>query len=148
MIRTHIGILGNTELYRTGNGQFQTDEFVVYFAGNDTIRRKGVAVIASKRVARCVENHRAYSDRIIYIRIRSKPLNITILQVCTPTSDTSEDETEQFYSEIQSALNQTSKKNLMYVMDDFNAKVGNREDTRIVGTFGFGVRNNAGARIV
>ena len=99
-------------------------------------------------MARCVENHRAYSDRIISIRIRSKPLNITILQVYAPTSDASEVEAEQFYSEIQSALNQIPKKDLLYIMGDFNAKVGDREDARIVGKFGLGVRNDAGDRLV
>ena len=148
MNRTYIDILGISELHWTGSGQFQSDRFTVYFSGNDSVRRKGVAFITSKRVARCVESHRAYSDRIISIRIRSKPLNITILQVYAPTADASEVEAEQFYSEIQSALNQISKKDLLYIMGDFNAKVGDREDARTVGKFGLGVRNDAGDRLV
>ena len=110
MNRTYIDILGISELHWTESGHFQSDRFTIYFPGNDSVRRKGVAFIASKLVARCVENHRAYSGRIISIRICSKPLNITILQVYAPTSDATEVETEQFYSEIQSALNQIPKK--------------------------------------
>lgn len=148
MIRTDVDILGTSELHWTGSGQFQSDEFVVYFSGNDNVRRKGVAFIASKRLARCVENHKAYSDRIISIRIRGKPLNITILQVYAPTADASEDEIEQFYSELQSVLNQIPNKDLLYVMGDFNAKVGEGEDARIVGKFGLGKRNDAGDRLM
>ena len=113
MIRTYIDILGISELHWKGNGQFQSDRFAVYFSKNDSVRRKGVAFIASKRVARCVENHRAYSDSIISIRIRSKTLNITILQVYAPTSDASEDEIGHFYSEIQCPLNQIPKKDIL-----------------------------------
>ena len=148
MIRTYIDILGIGELHWKGTGQFQSDRFVVYFPGNVSVRRKRVAFIASKRISRCVKNHRAYSDFLISIRIRSKPLNITILQVYASTSDANEDETEQFYSKIQSVLNQIPKTYLLYVMGDFIAKVGDREDARIVGKFGFGVRNDAGDRLV
>ena len=95
MIRAYIDILGIRELRWKGNSQFQSDRFVVYFSGNASVRRKTVAFIANKRVTRCVENHRAYSDRRISIHIRSNSLNITILQVYTPTSEASEDETEQ-----------------------------------------------------
>ena len=105
MSRIYIDIFDISELHWTGNDQFQTNKFVVYFSGNGRVRRKGVIFIASKQVARCVENYRAYSDRIISIRIRSKPLNITILQVYAPTSDASKDETEHFYRKIRSALN-------------------------------------------
>ena len=148
MIRTYIDILGISVLHWKGNDQFQSDRFVVYFSGNENVRRKGVAFIASKRVARCVENHRAYSDRIIFIRIRSKPLNTTILPVYGPTSDASEDETEQFYKEIQSALNQIPKNDLLHVMGDFSTKVGDREDARFVGKFGLGTMNDAGDRLM
>ena len=148
MNRTYIDILGISELHWTGSGHFQSHRFTVYFSGNDSVRRKGVAFIASKRMTRCVENHRAYSDRTISTRIRSRPLNITTLQVYAPTSDASEVEAKQFYSEIQSALNQIPKKDLLYIMGDFNAKVGDRVDARIVGKFGLGARNDAGDRLV
>ncbi|RWS06003.1 endonuclease-reverse transcriptase-like protein [Dinothrombium tinctorium] len=148
MDRLKIGLLGISELHWTDNGYFQSDDFTVYYSGHDNIKRNGVAFIACKRVTRAIESYSTISDRIISIRIRAKPLFITILQIYAPTSDASEDEIERFYSSLEEALQQVPKKDIIYIMGDFNAKVGCQEEERIAGKFGLGDRNDAGDRLV
>ena len=147
MIRNNIDILGISELHWTGNGYFKSDDFMVYFSGNDITRRKGVAFIVNKKIANCLISYRPINDRIMAIQIRGKPLNLTLIQVYAPTTDATEDEIELFYAEIHKTLKQTSKKDIVYLMGDFNAKVGNKEETNIIGKFGLGERNEAGERL-
>lgn len=148
MLRLHIDILGVSEINWIGNGFFYSDDFTVFYSGNDTIRRKGVAFIASKKIARCVESFRNISDRIITIRISGKPRNTTIMQVYAPTTDASDEEIENFYFELQKTLDDTPKQDIVIIIGDFNAKVGDEPEADITGRFGLGDRNDAGTRLI
>ena len=147
MTRLNIDLLGISELHWTGNGFFKTDDFTIYYSGNDNRRQNGVAFIVNKKIAAAVEGYTVVSDRILAIRLRGKPINLTILQVYAPTSAASEDEIESFYSRLEESLHQMHKRDIVYVMGDFNAKIGAQKDLNITGGFGLGERNDAGDRL-
>ena len=88
------------------------------------------------------------NDRMISVRFQGKPFNITVIQVCTPTSNAEEAEVEWFYEDLQDLLELTPKKDVLFIIGDWNAKVGSQETPRITGKFGLGIRNETGQRII
>ena len=77
---------------------------------------------------------------------QGKPLNITVIQVYAPTSNAEEAEVEQFYADLQDLLERTPKKDVLFIIGDWNAKVGSQETPGVKGKFGLGVKNEAGQR--
>ena len=77
-----------------------------------------------------------------------KPFNITVIQVYAPTSNAEETEVEQFFEDLQDLLELTPKKGVLFIIGDWNAKVGNQEIPRVTGKFGLGVQNEAGQRLI
>ena len=82
---------------------------------------------------------------MISICFQGKPLNITVIQVCVPTSNA---EVEWFYEDLQDLLELTSKKDVLFIIGDWNAKVGSQEIPGLMGKFGLGVQNEAGKRLI
>ena len=85
---------------------------------------------------------------MISVRFQGKPLNITVIQVYAPTRNTEEAEVEQFYEDLQDLLELTLKKDVLFIIGDWNANVGSQETPGVTGKFGFGVRNEAGQRLI
>ena len=83
---------------------------------------------------------------MISIRFQGKPFNITLIQVCAPTSNAEEGEVERFYEDLQNLLELTPKKDVLFIIGDWNAKVGSQETPGVTGKFGLGVWNEAGQR--
>ena len=83
---------------------------------------------------------------MISVHFQGKPFNITVFQVYAPTSNTEEAEVEQFYEDLQDLLERTSKKDVIFITGDWNAKVGSQEIPGVTGKFGLGVQNEAGER--
>ena len=79
---------------------------------------------------------------------QGKPFNITVIQVYAPTSNTEEAEVERFYEDLQDLLELILKKDVFFVIGDWNAKVGNQEIPGVTGKFGLGVQNEAGQRLI
>ena len=79
---------------------------------------------------------------------QGKPLNITVIQAYAPTSNTEEAEVERFYEDLQHLLELTSKKDVLFIIRDWNAKVGSQETPGVTGKFGLGIRNEAGQRLI
>ena len=79
---------------------------------------------------------------------QGKPFNITVIQVYAPTSNAEEAEVEQFYEDVQELLELTLKKDVLFIIGDWNAKVGSQETPGITGRFGLGVQNEAGQRLI
>ena len=77
-----------------------------------------------------------------------QPLNITVIQVYMPTSNTEETEVEWFYEDLQDLLELTSKKDVLFITEDWNAKVGSQETPGVTGKFGLGIRNESGQRLI
>ena len=83
---------------------------------------------------------------MISVRFQGKPFNITVIQVYAPNSNTEEAEVEQFYEDLQDFLERTPKKDVLFIIADWNAKVGSQETPGVTGKFGRGIRNEAGQR--
>ena len=78
------------------------------------------------------------------VHFQGKPFNITVIQVYAPTSNTEEAEVERFYEDLQDLLELTRKKDVLFIIGKWNAKVGSQETPGVTGTFGLGMRNEAG----
>ena len=85
-IRINIDILGVSELKWTGMGKFNSDDYHIYYCGQESRRRNGVALIVNKRVGKAVLGYNLKNDRMISIQIQGRPFNITVIQVYTPTN--------------------------------------------------------------
>ena len=84
---------------------------------------------------------------MISVRFEGKPFNITVIQVYTPTSNAEEGEVEQFYEDLQDLLELTNKEDVLFIIGDWNEKVGSQETPGVTGKFGLGVWNEAGQRL-
>ena len=84
---------------------------------------------------------------MISVCFQSKPFNITIIQVYALTSNAEEAEVKQFYEDLQDLLELTPKKDVLFIVRDWNAKVGSKETPGVTGKFGLGVQNEAGQRL-
>ena len=87
------------------------------------------------------------NDRMISVHFRGKPFNITVIQVYAPTSNAEEAEVKWFYEDLQDLLELTPKKYVLFVIGDWNAKVGSLETPGVTGKFGLGIQNEAGQRL-
>ena len=102
----------------------------------------------NKRVRNAVLGCNLKNDRMISVRFRGKPLNITVIQVYVLISNALEAEAEQFYEDLQDLLELTPSKIVLFIIGDWNAKVGIQETPGVTGTFGLGVQNEAGQRLI
>ena len=88
------------------------------------------------------------SDRMVSVRFQGKPFNITVIQVYVPTSNAEEAEVEWFYEDLQELLELTPKKDVFFIIGDWNAKVGSEETRGVTGKAGVVVQNKAGQRLI
>ena len=148
MNRIKIDILGISELKWTGTGHFSSGDHEVYYSGNESTRKNGVALILDKKINKSVIGFNPKNDRMILIRVQARPTNLTIIQIYAPTTDAEETAIEKFYAELQQMLDDVPKKDAILIIGDWNAKVGDREVPGIAGKFGLGKRNDAGERLI
>ena len=102
--------------------------------------------MVNKRVQNAVLGCNLKKDRTISVHFQGKPLNITVLQAYAPTSNTEEAEVEWFYEYLQDLLELTPPKDVLFMIGDWNAKVGSQETPGVTGKFGLGIQNDAGQR--
>ena len=125
-----------------------THDHYIYYCGQESLRRNGVAIIVNKRVQNAVLGCNLKNDRMTSVRFQGKPFNITVIQVDAPTSNAEEALVERFYEHLQDLLELTTKKDVLFITGDWNAKVGSQEIPGITGKFGLGVQNEAGQRLI
>ena len=101
MARVNIDILGISELKWTGLGEFNSDDHYIYYYGQKSLKRNGVAIMVNKRIRNAVLGCNLKNNRMISVCFQGKPFNITIIQVYTPTSNAEEAEDELFYEDLQ-----------------------------------------------
>ena len=94
MARVKIDILGSSELKWTGMGEFNSDDHYIYYCGQECLRRYGIAIMVNKRVQNAVLGCNLKDNRMISVHFQGKPINITVIQVYAPTSNTEEAEVE------------------------------------------------------
>ena len=85
---------------------------------------------------------------MISVRFQGKPFNITVIQAYAPTSNAEEAEVERFYEDPQDLLELTSKKDVLFIIGEWNAKVGSQETPGVTGKFDLGIQNEAGKRLI
>ena len=127
MARVNVNILGISELKWTGMGEFNSDDHYIYYCGQESLRRNGVAIMVNKTVQNAVLGRNLKNDRMISGRLPGKPFNITVIQVHGPTSNTEEAEVERFYEGLQDCLELTPPTDVLFIIRDWNAKVGSQE---------------------
>ena len=112
MATVNVDILGLSELKWTEMGEFNSGEFnwYIYYCGQESLKRHGVAIIVNKRVQNAVLGCNHKNDRMIPVCFQGKPFNIMIIQVYAPTSNTEEAEVERFYEDLQDLTELTPKK--------------------------------------
>ena len=147
MTRVNIDILGISKLKWTGIGEFNSDDHYIYYCGQESLRRNVVAIV-NKRIQNTVLGCNLKNDRMISVRFQGKPFNITVIQVSALTSNAEEAEIELFYEDLQDLLELTPKKDVLFIIGDWNAKVGSQETPGVTGKFGLGVQNEAGQRLI
>ena len=146
MERVNIDILGISELKWTGMGDYNSDDHYIYYCGQESLRRNGVAIIVNQRVQNALLGCNLKNNRMISVHFQGKPFNTTITQVYAPTRNAERAEVEWFYEDLQDLLALTSKKDVLFMIGDWNAKVGSQETPGVTGKFGLGIWNEAGQK--
>ena len=114
----NVDILGIRELKWTGIVEFNTDDDYIYYCGQESLTRNGVAIMVNKRVPNAVLGCNLKNDRMISIHFQGKPFNIMVIQVYALTSNTEEAEVERFYEDLQDILELTPKKDVLFIIGD------------------------------
>ena len=104
--------------------------------------------MVNKRVRNAVLGCNLKNDRMISVRLQGKSFNITVIQVYAPTSNAEETEVERFYEDLQDLLELTPQKDVLFIIEDWNAKVGSQETPGVTGKLGLGMWNEAGQRLI
>ena len=116
MTRVNVNILGISELKWTGMGEFNSDDHYIYYCGQESLTRNGVAIMVNKSVRNAVLGRNLKNHRMISVHFQDKPFNITVIQVYAPTSNAEEAEFEWFYEDLQDLLELTPKKDVLFII--------------------------------
>ena len=127
-------------------GELNSDDHYIYYCGQESLRRNGVAIIVNKRVQNAVLGCNFKNDRMISVCFQGKPFNIAVIQVYVPASNAEKAEVEQFYEDLKDLLELTPKKDVLFIIRDWNAKVGSQETPGVTGKFGleYGMKQGKG----
>ena len=142
--RVNIHILGISQLKWTRMGEFNSDDHYIYYCVQESLRSNRVAIIVNKRVQNAALGCSLRNNRMISVHFQEKPFNTTGIQVYAPTSNAEEAEVEWFYEDLQDLLELTAKKDVLFIIGDWNAKVGSQETPGVTSKFGLGMRNEEG----
>ena len=140
MARVNINILGISELKWTEMDEFNSDDHYIYYSGQESLRRNEVALIVNQRARIAVLGYNLKNNRMILVHFQGKSFNIMVIQVYAPTSNAEEAEVEWFYEDLQGLLELTHKKDVLFIIRDLNAKVGNQEMPGVTGKLHSGVQ--------
>ena len=115
--RVNVYILGISKIKWTGMGECNTDDHYIYYCGQESLRRNGVAIMVNKRVQNAVLGCNLKNDRMISVHLQGKQFNITVIQVYAPTSNAEESEVEWFFEDLQDFLELTPR-NVLFIIGD------------------------------
>ena len=152
MRRFNLHVLGVSESRWTGSGRLKTTtgETVLYSGRDDDLHHEGVAIILKKGVERRLLEWKPVNNRLMSIRLKGGHINISIIQCYAPTNDSSDEDKDEFYSQLQAETEKIPRHDLLVIMGDLNAKVWNDNTNygRVMGMHGVGNRNDNGERLV
>ena len=144
MTRVNVNILEISKLQWTGMGEFNSDDHYIYYCGKESLRRNRVAIMVNGGVRNAELGCNLKNERMISVHFQGKPFSITVIQVYAPTSNAEEAEVERFYEDLQDLLELTPKKDVLFIIGDWNAKVGSQKIPGVTDKFGLGVQNEQG----
>ena len=121
--RVNVNIQGISELKWTGMGEFNSDDHYIYYCGQESLRLNGVAIMDNKRVQNAVLGCNLKNDRMISAHFQGRLFSIIVIQVYAPTSNTEEADIERFYEDLQDLLEITPKKDVLFIIGDWNARM-------------------------
>ena len=147
MERMKIDVLGVSEVRWREVGRIRREKTTFIYSGGEE-HRNGVGILLTNEVAKSVMGYWAISDRVLMVKISGHPFNIVYIQAYAPTSDSTEEEINTFYSNIEKAKRQCKPQDIIILLGDMNAKVGRGREGEVVGPFGLGDRNERGNRFV
>ena len=104
-------------------GEFNSDDHYIYYCGQESLRRNGVAIVVNRRVRNAVLGCNLKDDRMISVHFQGKPFNITVIEVYAPTSNAEEAEVKQLYEDLQDLLELTPKNYVLFITGELDAKV-------------------------
>ena len=126
-------------------GKFNSDDHYIDYCGQESLRRNEVAPIVNKRIQKIsVLRRNLKNDRMISVHFQGKPFNVTAIHVYAPTSNAEEAEVEQFYEDLQDLYELTPKKDVLFILGDWNAKVGSQETPGVTGNLALEYRMKQG----
>ena len=140
--------MGVSEMKWTRLGNFTSDEYEVYYSGQEALRKNGAAFICTDEMRIRVLGFNPVSDRIVTIRLQGKPVNVTVIQTYAPTSTAEEEDVEDLYEMLHKLIAENPGGDVMYVIGDWNAKVGEEQTDGITGRYGLGARDDRGDTLV
>ena len=143
MATVNVNILGISELKWTGMGEFNSDDHYIYYCGQESLRRTGVAIMVNRspKCSTWMQSQKRQNDLCSFPRQ-------TIQYHSNPMSNAEEAEVEWFYEDLQDLLELIPKKDVLFLIGDWNAKVGSQETPGVTGKFGLGMWNEAGQRLI
>ena len=115
----------NTDIL--GIGELNSDDHYIYYCGQESLRRNGVAIIVNKRVQNAVLGCNLKNDRMVSVHFQGKSFSIQVIQVYVLTSNAEQAEAEQLFEDLQDPLELTPKKDVFYIIGDCNVKLGSQE---------------------
>ena len=121
-------------------GEFNSGDHYIY-CGQESLGRNRVAIIVNKRVQNAVLCCNLKNGKMISFCFQGRQLNITVIQVYSLTSNAEKAEVERFYEDLQDLLELTPQKDVLFIIGDWNAKVGSQETPGVTGKFGLGIEN-------
>ena len=139
----NIDIMEITETRWTDTGKIVKDDYTMIYSGDED-HKNGAGIISRNKVAKSLIGYWPISHRIVMVKPQAKAFNINMIQVYAPTQDYDDETIEEFYEQIQSAVSYTKSYDIICIMGDLNVKVGNVKDSKIIGNYGLGKKNERG----
>ena len=143
-----LDVCGLSETHWTQSGEMTIGEHMVITSSDQNRNYQGVGLIISKNLRKSVMSYNAVSSRIITIRIKARPANMSIIQIYAPTLDKDDDVHDEFYEQLQATMESIKRSDYLIVLGDFNAILGNEKVPCVTGSHGTGIRNNSGQRLL
>ena len=144
MTRVNTDILRVSELKWTGVGKFNSDDQDIYYCGQESLRRNGVAIIVNKRVQNAVLGCILKNDRKMLAHFQGKQFNITVIQIYAPTINAK----KLKLTDLCRPTRPNTKKDVLFIIEDRNAKLESQEIPGVTGKFGLGVQDEAGQSLI
>ena len=140
-----MSITGLCEVRWSGEGLFVQGEHTIIYSGNSKGGSNREAIVLDKHHAAALKSYNTISDRLMTVKLNTKPVPLNIIMVYAPTSKSTDEEIELFYNDLQTAKDKIPRREICIIMGDLNAKVGEGEDKECgIGPYGLGKRNERG----